>query len=357
LNLKFFENKVQLDSKYRHIYEELKRLKRQLKDNDTDHNKRYMLRSEMDKLERDWKLKLEQLHLTREPIRIGDEKEKDFAAVSSKHDHSEDDYVRISSRASSNHTTITTSRGNNDLSVSEKLIKLRRELPQIEIGEEVIAKWCDDGWYYRSIVKDYLGDGRYLIEDANHDVEEIDRDDIISEENDTKDMHRNYESGDPVVALHPNYAHSYAPGQIVQVNSNNNTFNIRFYDHFEGHNIKGNDVYKMHRLKFQLDIDNIIELEKAWIGQVVVARNNLSNCYEIGKVVGQETTNRSYTIEWWNGQTSIQNANHIFGQLTRRPTFNIQDFVLAQRENIYLPGRIIGKQNGQLCVKFVDNIL
>jgi hypothetical protein len=41
--------------------------------------------------------------------------------------------------------------------------KLGQELRELKEGEEVLAKWPDDGWYYRSIVKKYLGDGKYKL--------------------------------------------------------------------------------------------------------------------------------------------------------------------------------------------------
>lgn len=72
-------------------------------------------------------------------------------------------------------------------SIDEKILRLRAELPELKRGEEVLAKWPDDGWYYRSIVKDYLGSYKYQVEDSLRDIEQIYREDIISELNDTSD--------------------------------------------------------------------------------------------------------------------------------------------------------------------------
>lgn len=74
-----------------------------------------------------------------------------------------------------------------ELTVNEKMLKLRFELPRLNIGEEVLAKWPDDGWYYRSIVKEDLGDCKYQVEDSLRDVEQMFREDIISEINDSYD--------------------------------------------------------------------------------------------------------------------------------------------------------------------------
>lgn len=240
-----------------------------------------------------------------------------------------------------------------ELSVQQKLIKLRKKLPQLEVGEEVLARWPDDGWYYRSIVKEYLGDYKYKVEDSLRDCEVLYREDIISEINDSNDV---FEIGDPVVALHPNYDYSYAPGQIIQMSNDLNKILVRFYDYTEGIILR-EEVYKLPRLKFELDINTIVELEKRWIGQTVVARNNYSNVYELGKVVNRVGNGRQYVIEWANGTQSIQNANHMFGQYTRNPAIIINDYVLAPKETIFLPGRIIGKKGTQLRIKFVDGIV
>jgi hypothetical protein len=71
--------------------------------------------------------------------------------------------------------------------IEQKLLKLRSDLPKLRIGEEVLAKWPDDGWYYRSIVKDDLGNNKYQVEDSLRDMEQIYREDIISEIHDSSD--------------------------------------------------------------------------------------------------------------------------------------------------------------------------
>ena len=86
-----------------------------------------------------------------------------------------------------------------------------------------------------------------------------------------------------MVALHPKYDFSYAPGQIVRVSSDMSKLLVKFYDYEESVVVR-NEVYKLPRLKYQLDVTNIINLEKRWIGQTVVARNNFSNVYEPGNL-------------------------------------------------------------------------
>ncbi len=87
--------------------------------------------------------------------------------------------------------------------------------------------------------------------------------------------------GDPVVALHPHYEQSYAPGQIVSIQNSKSKVMVRFYDYTESL-ITSEEVFRLHILKFQNDIDFINYLESKWIGQFVLARNNENNAYEIG---------------------------------------------------------------------------
>ncbi len=87
--------------------------------------------------------------------------------------------------------------------------------------------------------------------------------------------------GDPVVALHPHYQNSYAPGQIVSINDSRCKVTVRFYDYTESI-ISSEEVFRLHIIKFQNDIDFINYLESKWIGQTVLARNNETNIYEIG---------------------------------------------------------------------------
>lgn len=75
---------------------------------------------------------------------------------------------------------VATPTGTRELTVDEKILQLRAELARVSLGEEVLAKWSDDGWYYRSIVKDELGNFKYQVEDSLRDTEQIYREDIVS---------------------------------------------------------------------------------------------------------------------------------------------------------------------------------
>ena len=69
-----------------------------------------------------------------------------------------------------------------ELTLEEKLLNLRQSLPELKVGDEVLAQWPDDGWYYRSRIKEKLSGYKYLIEDSLRDCEKIYRENIILED-------------------------------------------------------------------------------------------------------------------------------------------------------------------------------
>ncbi|RNA04253.1 von Willebrand factor A domain-containing 3B, partial [Brachionus plicatilis] len=162
--------------------------------------------------------------------------------------------------------------------------------------------------------------------------------------------------GDPVLATHPEYESSYAPGQVIDVSNDMKTYYVRFYDD-EKANVSYNEIFKMHRIKFQFDINEILRLEKRWIGQKIIARNNNKRVYELGKVVRKVDMGRKYEMEWSDGTESIQNANHMFGKFTRKQTKHNLDYVLAPKGNVYLPGRITARRGNQFIVRYFDDSL
>lgn len=154
--------------------------------------------------------------------------------------------------------------------------------------------------------------------------------------------------------MHPHYEHSYAPGQVVKIGNDMSRVQIKFYDFVEDV-VLSQDVYKLNKAKFQSDVNEITSLEKRWIGKTVVARNNISHVYELGKIVSQKgNVGCQYVIEWANGKQSIQNANHIFGHDTTKSKINANDYVIAPLETVFMPGRVVNKKGPQLMIEFVN---
>jgi hypothetical protein len=360
--------KVKLDDKYQNMFDELINIREKHSTLKTDLKSKFkLLRKDFE----EWKVQ-EPPVLLPDPnkyVYVDGKSSNNRMRRSKKLDKSVDRIDRLSERADETASITTNNQQYPDVDVNiikekpkppptpvlsgdQKLLKLRMELPQLSVGEEVLAKWPDDGWYYRSIIKEYLGDYKYKVEDSLRDSEIVYREDLLSDINDSS---LTFDVGDPVVALHPQYEFSYAPGQIIQISNDMNKILVRFYDYVESVVLR-EEVYKLVRLKFQLDVNNITDLEKRWIGQVVVARNNYSNVYELGRVISRVGNGRQYVIEWSNNKQSIQNSNHIFGSLTRNPNVIVNDYVLAPKETIFLPGRVIGQKGSFLRVKFVDGV-
>lgn len=164
------------------------------------------------------------------------------------------------------------------MNLEQKLIKLRTDLPHLEEDDSVLAKWPDNGWYYHGHVDKYLGDFKYLISGNSRETREVYREDII--QTNLNDIH-SFQLGDSVLALHPHYELSYAPGQVVLTQNDKSKVTVRFYDYIESI-MSSEDVFKLHILKFQTDIDQINYMESKWIGQSVLARNNETGLYEPG---------------------------------------------------------------------------
>jgi len=60
---------------------------------------------------------------------------------------------------------------------------VRQETLALQDGEEVLARWTDDGWWYRGVTAGRgEGDDTYVVADATGYMEQVARDDIISDQ-------------------------------------------------------------------------------------------------------------------------------------------------------------------------------
>ncbi|KAI8508392.1 von Willebrand factor type A domain, partial [Branchiostoma belcheri] len=160
--------------------------------------------------------------------------------------------------------------------VAERAAVARHSLPKLGPGQEVLARWSDEGWYYRGTVKQSLGDDSYYIEDSVGDMERIFREDIITDEDDANNI---IQSGDPIIGLHPSYSFSYAPGVVLEVLPDLWTV-VRYYDGAEA-KVPREEVYKMTAEKFEKDVAYILQCEDSWVGHAVVARDDSDGAYHL----------------------------------------------------------------------------
>ena len=85
---------------------------------------------------------------------------------------------------------------------------------------------------------------------------------------------------DPVIALHPSYSFSYAPGVVLEVHPDL-WIDVRFYDGAEAR-VPREEVFKIPVQKFEKDVEYILKCEDQWVGQAVVARREETGVYQLG---------------------------------------------------------------------------
>ncbi|XP_074651656.1 von Willebrand factor A domain-containing protein 3B-like [Tubulanus polymorphus] len=219
-------------------------------------------------------------------------------------------------------------------------------------GEEVLARWSDEGWYYRGTIAKVYKDNLYLVEDACNDLEQIWREDIIADADDADQV---IQIKDTVIGLHPKYSYSYAPGVVLDVFPDLSLL-VRFYDGIESHLLR-EDVYKIPTEKFDKDVKFIVECEEKWIGQAVIARNDDTGAYNLASVKERLDCGNEFVLVWADGSESEQSASCIFGPFTKRHPLTVGDKVLAVADEqtlTYLPGRISTIAIDKLAIRFCN---
>lgn len=152
-----------------------------------------------------------------------------------------------------------------------------------------------------------------------------------------------------VVALHPDYAYSYAPGHVTAIHTTVNPgphYSVQLYDRSTTI-LPRQEVYNLPPDKYQSSVDYLQSREKAWIGQRVIARNDSDGLYYPATVEALAKGPGQYSIRWVRGGEQEQSAFHIFGALTKRRELRIGDYVIAQTQPskylkiVYLQNTII----------------
>ena len=143
------------------------------------------------------------------------------------------------------------------------------------VNQHVLARWPDDGWYYRGVVVQSLGELWYQVEDASHDADKIHALDIIT---DLKDAQKPIQVGDTVAALHPHYDFSYAPGKVTGITSEGLHYSVELYDGTKSF-LPRQDLYHLAQAKHFKDVEYLKTKEKAWVGKDVVARRDETGLY------------------------------------------------------------------------------
>lgn len=223
----------------------------------------------------------------------------------------------------------------------------------LKVNQEILARFKDDGWYYRGTIKKTLESNTFVVEDGVGDMEKIIRDDIITDNDDADSI---IHPGDCVVALHPRYQYAYAPGLVHGV-ENDGALKVQFYDS-QMAIVPRAEVYLILPLKYQHDCMYIRQCEDALIGQAVVCRDNKTGVFHLGAVRDRVKGPRNYLIEWADQNLDIQNYAYIFGAHTKRQKFEKNSYVLAifnPEIFSYLPGIVLDSNESNLTVQFCDS--
>uniref|UniRef100_A0A1I8F1M6 Tudor domain-containing protein n=1 Tax=Macrostomum lignano TaxID=282301 RepID=A0A1I8F1M6_9PLAT len=236
----------------------------------------------------------------------------------------------------------------------------RRDTSELKPGEEVLARWSDDGLVLslhcgragrapeeeEGVADDAGEDGRrYVVEDGSgQSITESD------------DAGLTLEHGSTVVALHPAYSYSYAPGVVVGHDSGTMWVTVRFYDGSEVR-LPRQECYAIDAGQFEYSVEYIIHREKLWVDKSVVARVNRTGCYLPATVKNRVGSGRQYVVEFSDGHQAVQALEFIFGGLSRRCSLHEGDRVLAQiaKNIIFLPGWVMSvNSDSTVNIKFVD---
>ncbi|WAQ99959.1 hypothetical protein MAR_024332, partial [Mya arenaria] len=132
----------------------------------------------------------------------------------------------------------------------------------LKVGDEVLAKWADDGWYYFGQVVRRSAHGFVWVKDSCGHMEEIGRDSILTEED---RIHPPMTNTNYVIAPLPRYIYSFGPGKIINGGSeieffNGDIVNVR----------RDMYVYKITKEKYERDIRDIKEREEDMQGKEVL---------------------------------------------------------------------------------------
>ncbi|XP_067663478.1 uncharacterized protein [Haliotis asinina] len=207
-------------------------------------------------------------------------------------------------------------------------------------GEEVLARWEDDRWYYKGRIVQRMDNGHYKVKDATGRDDIISWEDIVRIADHYDTVSSQKRASGRVLAPHPIYYWSYAPGRVMETLDQRVT--VRFYDNNQK-NINRWDVYPARNpKKHDRDVEEIRHREKDWEGLEALVRDD-SGVYRLGIVEQQIGRQQKYSVRWDNGQCGEQMSIHIYGTYTPMIKFKNGSYVLALADPDrlhFLPGQV-----------------
>ncbi|XP_048244055.1 uncharacterized protein LOC124139654 isoform X2 [Haliotis rufescens] len=211
--------------------------------------------------------------------------------------------------------------------------------PTFYDGEEVLARWEDDKWYYKGrIARRYDVNNYYCVKDSTSQCDVINWEDIIRATDHYDAVSPDKRDRVHVLAPHPVYYWSYAPGRVIEAIGQKLT--VRFYDN-KLINIEKWDVYPArNREKYLKDVEDI--QQRDWEGKEAVIRDE-SGVYRPGRVNKQIGCQPMYNVTWQDGQCGEQMSIHIYGTYNKTIKFKVGSYILALVDSDsahFLPGQV-----------------
>ncbi|KAG9348939.1 hypothetical protein JZ751_029256 [Albula glossodonta] len=146
--------------------------------------------------------------------------------------------------------------------IPEYVRTARLLLPKVSPGQEVLARWAQDGWYHRSSVVHSCGDQSYFLQSKEGALERVWREDIITERDDSS---QEVKEEDPIIGAHPLYPERYCPGVVLAITGDLQV-KVRYYDGTEVLVLR-EQIFLIPAQKFERDVAYLLECEERWVGQ------------------------------------------------------------------------------------------
>ncbi|WAQ99935.1 hypothetical protein MAR_024308 [Mya arenaria] len=226
------------------------------------------------------------------------------------------------------------------------------QAPESEpVSGVVLARWREDGWYYFGKVVssrnsenvDELGhrnstsDNYTALIDGLGNTEKIHKSDILTE---TNQKFQVVQPGDKVIALHPNYAFSYAPATVKRVYRMKGA-DLKFYDNTVG-TLPWSEIYKISQQKYTDCVHHIEQKENEMLQKHVIVLDEKCGHFESG-TVSDYVCNQMYNVTMTERNEAghlKQQSNHMFIHPSIGVDLKNSKYVLGRVNDIFLPGEI-----------------
>ncbi|XP_069492360.1 von Willebrand factor A domain-containing protein 3B [Ambystoma mexicanum] len=220
-------------------------------------------------------------------------------------------------------------------------------------GQAILFRDFRNGWYHRGSIAHSCGDDTYFVQSDRGEVTRIGREEIISDEEEARQAA--IQEDDQVIGLHPLHPGSYCPGIVLKVSSISQ-LEIQYYDGVDAL-VPRNQVYPLTPELFEQDVAYIVECEERWVGQPVVARDDMTATFHLAEVQERVGNGGQYVIRWEDGGSVVQTASWIFGKYSQPRILKagVHVLSLAHPSSLtFLPAVILDTNGAKLLVRFCN---